>query len=329
MYGDRRSRARAAPALHGGNPVWARANHHIDLWVELLHAWKFDPLAALPFAVAQDFEVDQFTLATFPYGDLERLFGIVCSELSTYDRLETHIAAQTSRGNVVLLEVDSFYLPQSNNAYRRHHVRSCIGIDVLVPEAMAMGFFHGDGYHTASGDDYAAILHRAAVPFDSREREAMILPRAEVVRRRHPPQPESVLGARSLELLRHYLGRRPHVNPITTFRAAFPRHLEQLMARGEPAFQVYATSVLRQLGANFEMLARYLNWLGRHGETVPEPIIEACRTMASEAMVMQFRLMRAVISRKPDPCGDCFDQLEQTYERTTPALAAHFGELAG
>jgi len=328
MYGDGRPRGRAALPLHGGNPVWSHANHHIDLWVELLHAWGLDPLAALPFAVAQDFEADQFTLATFPQGDLERLYGIACCELSTYDRLEAHIAAQTGRGNVVLLEVDSFYLPQSVNAYRRHHARSYIGIDVLVPEACAMGYFHGDGYHTASGDDYAAILHRAAIPFDSRERQAMIMPRAQVVRRRLPPQDEAALLRISLELLRHYLARRPRANPITTFRAAFPRHLEQLMGRGEPAFQVYAASVLRQLGANFEMLGRYLRWLAAHGEPVPEPIREACQTMASEAMVMQFRLMRAVISRKPDACVDCLDQLELTWEGTAPALASYFGEQA-
>jgi hypothetical protein len=48
--------------------------------------------------------------------------------------------------------------------------------------------------------------------------------------------------------------------------------------------------------------------------------------MASEAMVMQFRLMRAVISHKPDPCQDCLDQLELSYEGTVPALAAYFGE---
>lgn len=323
MYGDGRLRPRGGPALHGGNPVWAHANRHIDLWVELLHGWELEPVAALPFAVTQDFEGDQFTLASFPPGDLERLYGIHTHELSTYDKLETHVAAQTCRGNVVLLEVDGFYLPQPPNAYRRQHTRSAIGIDVLVPEANAVGFYHGDGYHTASGDDYAAIFRQATI---APEWETPAFPHAEVVRRRFPAQAGDALVAASLELLRHHLACRPRQNPITAFRSAFPAHLEQLMARGEPNFQVYAASVLRQLGANFELLGRYLRWLSEHGQPLPDAICEACYTMASEAMVMQFRLMRAVISHKPDPCQDCLDQLELSYEGTVPALAAYYGE---
>ncbi len=61
MYGDGRLRPRGGLALHGGNPVWAHANRHIDLWVELLHGWELELVAALPFAVTQDFEGDSNT----------------------------------------------------------------------------------------------------------------------------------------------------------------------------------------------------------------------------------------------------------------------------
>ncbi|WP_439672243.1 DUF1839 domain-containing protein [Cupriavidus necator] len=321
MYGDGRARARGGRATwHGGNPVWSHANQHIDLWVELLHGWDLEPIAALPFTVTQDFEGDQFTRSNFPASDLERLYGIVTHELSVYDRLEVHVAAQTMRGNVVLLEVDSFQLPQPAGAYRRQHVRSCIGIDVLVPEAAAVGYFHGDGYHTASGDDYAAIFRPVGVCT-----ELPAFPHVSVARRRFTAQADAALMRTSLELLRHHLSRRPQQNPISVFRMAFPGHLEQLIARGEPNFQIYAASVLRQLGANFELLGRYLRWLVMHGQSLPDAIGEACYTMASEAMVMQFRLMRAVISRKSDGCEDCLDQLEQAYQGTVPALASHFG----
>ncbi len=323
MLGDGRVRPRGGHGLHGGNPVWSHANRHIDLWVEMLRAWELDPVAALPFTVAQDFEGDQFTLSNFPGADLERLFGIVMHELSTYGDLERHVAAQTCRGNIVLLEVDGYHLQQAPGTYRRQHGRSCIGIDVLVPETCAVGYYHGDGYHTATGEDYAAILRP---PLPPAEWDAPAFPHAEVVRRRFPPQTDAALVRVSLELLRHHLARRPAHNPITAFRTAFPAHLEQLMTRGEPNFQVYAASVLRQLGANFELLGRYLRWLLAHGQPLPDAIGEACYTMASEAMVMQFRLMRAVISHKPDACCDCLDQLELSYQATVPALAAYLGE---
>lgn len=324
MYGDGKARTRGgAYALHGGNPVWSHANRHIDLWVELLHGWELEPIAALPFTVTLDFEGDQFTSSNIPSADLELLYGIVKDELSTYGRLEAHVAAQTNRGNVVLLEVDNYHLPPPPGGYRRQHARSCIAIDVLVPEATAVGYYHHDGYHTASGGDYVSIFRASGSDMSW---SATLFPQAEVVRRRFAALAGDALLRASVDLLRSHLARRPRENPITAFRAAFPAHLEQLMARGEPNFQIYAASVLRQLGANFELMGRYVRWLVMNGQALPDTVAEACYTMASEAMVMQFRLMRAVISHKPDGCQDCLEQLELTYQGTVPALAAHFGE---
>lgn len=324
MYGDGKARTRGGTrALFGGNPVWSHVNRHIDLWVELLHGWNFEPIAALPFTVTLDFEGDQFTSSNIPSADLERLYGIVQDELSTYGSLEAHVAAQTNRGNAVLLEVDNYQLPQPPGAYRRQHARSCIAIDVLVPEATAVGYYHHDGYHTASGDDYMSIFR---LPGNDAMWGTTTFPHAEVVRRRFEAPSSDELVRVSLQLLRGHLGRRPRSNPIEAFRAAFPAHLERLMSCGEPTFQAYAASVLRQLGANFELLGCYLRWLVMNGQVLPDTVAEACYTMASEAMVMQFRLMRAVISHKTDNCEDCLEQLELAYRGTVPALAAYFGE---
>jgi len=309
--------------LRGGNPVWSHANSHIDLWIELLHGLDFAPVAALPCTVRQAFEADHFTQCRFPEADLERLFGIRVHAMTLYDSLEAHVAAQTSRGNIVVMEVDSAQLPPTPGAgYQRQGSSTCIGIDVLIPEASEVGYFHWDGYHTASGGDYAAIFRLAP---GVRSPEALSFTHAEVVRRTAEPRCDSALLEASLALLRFHLANRPRENPVTTFRAAFPEHLDRLMARGESGFHHYASGVLRQLGANFELLARYLRWLVMQGERVPVKLAEACYTMASEAMVMQFRLMRAVISRKPDKCEDCLDQLEASYQASVPALASHFG----
>jgi len=324
MYGDGKVRTGGgAYALHGGNPVWSHANRHIDLWVELLHGWELEPIAALPFTVRQDFEGDQFTSSNIPSADLELLYGIVKDELSTYGRLEAHVAAQTNRGNVVLMEVDSYQLPPPSGAYRRQHARSCIAIDVLVPEATAVGYYHHDGYHTASGGDYASIFRASGGDMSW---GTTSFPKVEVVRRRFAALADDALLRASMDLLRSHLARRPRENPIKAFRAAFPAHLEQLMTRGESNFQIYAASVLRQLGANFELMGRYVGWLVGNGQALPDTVADACYTMASEAMVMQFRLMRAVISHKPDRCQDCLEQLEAAYQGTVPALAAYFGE---
>ncbi|MFX5522615.1 DUF1839 family protein, partial [Acinetobacter baumannii] len=75
-------------------------------------------------------------------------------------------------------------------------------------------------------------------------------------------------------------------NPIAAYRQVFPQHLDELAARGEPAFHPYAFNVLRQLGANFELLGKYLRWLSLQGQPLPAAIATACQRLASEAMVM-------------------------------------------
>ncbi|QYY27680.1 DUF1839 family protein [Cupriavidus pinatubonensis] len=323
MYGDTKMRGRGGPGLRGGNPVWSHVNSHVDLWIELLHGLDLPPVAALPCTVRQAFEADHFTQCRIPDADLERLFGLSIHALTLYDSLESHVAAQTCRGNIVVMEVDSTQLPPAPGAaYQRQRTLSCIGIDVMIPDALAVGYFHSDGYHTASGEDYTALFGRAP---GGRIPEVQLYAHADVVRRNPCTHSEASLLQASLELFRFHLANRPRDNPVSTFRAAFPEHLDRLMARGEPGFHHYAAGVLRQLGANFELLARYLRWLVMQGEQVPDKTAEACYTMASEAMVMQFRLMRAVISRKPDTCEDCLDQLEASYQACVPVLARHFG----
>ena len=38
--------------LHTQERNWAETNCYVDVWIELLHAWGYEPLAALPFTVA-------------------------------------------------------------------------------------------------------------------------------------------------------------------------------------------------------------------------------------------------------------------------------------
>ncbi|NSX05817.1 DUF1839 family protein [Cupriavidus gilardii] len=314
----------ASHVLHTEQAVWPQTNCYVDLWIELLHGWQLDPLAALPFTVAQDFEGDQFTFFKYPVDDLERLYGVVVQELSLYDAMERHVATQTARGHVVLLEVDGFYLPDNRaTSYRRQHTKTTIGIDVLMPEARGVGYYHNDGYHVARGDDYAGLFR--LLP-ELQADPHLLFPYAEVVRRRYPPLTGPMLLRASLALLRRHLARRPRQNPIAAYRQVFPQHLDELSARGEPAFHPYAFNVLRQLGANFELLGKYLRWLSLQGQPLPTAIATACQRLASEAMVMQFRLIRSILGRRPDSCQDCLDQMEACYEAAVPALAAYVGE---
>jgi hypothetical protein len=308
-------------ALHQGDRVWQETNCYMDLWVEVLHGMGFEPHAALAFTVTQDFEGDQFTFFKFPLEDIEHLYGALVQELAIYDSLEDRVEAQTLRGHTVLVEVDGYYLPNTRaTSYRREHPKTTVGIDFIDPRARRLGYFHNTGYHALDGEDYDGVFRK--LPQFAGQAD-LLFPYVEFAKRVRPPLEGEALAQASAQLLRAHLARRPPRNPVTEWRAAFPAQLDLLLARGERFFHPYSFNLMRQLGANFEFLAKYLAWLDAQGIGVPEPIVASAQKIASEAMVMQFRLVRAMARGRRDMCDDCFDVLEAAWDDTLTPLAAH------
>ncbi|MES1196387.1 MAG: DUF1839 family protein, partial [Steroidobacter sp.] len=123
-------------ALHGPQRNWPETNCYVDLWIEVLGAMGLQPEAALGFTVMQDFEGDQFTFFKFPPEDLYSLFELSVQELAIYDRVESHTLEQTQRGRLVLIEVDSFYLPDTRGtSYQLTHGKTTIGVNHLDTDA--------------------------------------------------------------------------------------------------------------------------------------------------------------------------------------------------
>lgn len=313
-------RVHASHSLHQGDRVWQETNCYIDLWIELLHGFGLEPRAAFGFTVTQDFEGDQFTFFKFPLEDIERLYGIQVQELAIYDSLEDRVLAQTQRGHTVLVEVDGYYLPNTRaTSYRRQHPKTSVGIDFVDPVGKRLGYFHNTGYHRLEGEDYDGVFRK--LPQFANQPD-LLFPYAELAKQVRPALSGTALAEASADLLCGHLERRPMRNPITQWRAAFPQHLETLLARGEPYFHPYSFNLMRQLGANFEFLSKYLVWLTDQGYDIPQSIPQAAQKIASEAMVMQFRLVRAMARGRRDTCDDCFDVLEAAYDNTVPPLAA-------
>ncbi|MPW19859.1 DUF1839 family protein [Paraburkholderia sp. CNPSo 3157] len=313
-------RSHASHPLHQGERVWQETNCYIDLWIELLHGFGLDPRAAFAFTVTQDFEGDQFTFFKFPLEDIERLYGTQVQELAIYDSLEDRVFAQTQRGHTVLVEVDGYYLPNTRaTSYRREHPKTTVGIDHIDPAARRLGYFHNTGYHTLDGEDYDGVF-RKLPQFEGQPE--YLFPYVEFAKQARPALEGVALAHASAELLRAHLARRPLRNPVSEWRKAFPAHLDMLLERGEPFFHPYSFNLMRQLGANFEFLSKYVIWLSAQGFGIPQPIAASAQRIASEAMVMQFRLVRAMARGRRDTCDDCFDVLEAAYERTIPPLAS-------
>jgi hypothetical protein len=319
-HGNTARRPQAPHALHQGERVWQEANGCVDLWIELLHGFGLEPRAAFGFTVTQDFEGDQFTFFRFPLEDLDRLYGTQVQELAIYDSLEARVLAQTSRGHTVLVEVDGYYLPSTRaTSYRREHPKTTVGIDFIDPAAHRLGYFHDTGYHLLDGEDYDGVLRK--LPRFAQQPD-LLFPHVEFAKQARPALEGTALADASAELLCAHLDRRPLVNPVSQWRAAFPAHLETLLERGEAFLQPYSSNLMRQLGTNFEFLSKYLQWLCTQGFEIPASIPAAAQSIAAKTLVMQFRLARAIAGGRRDLCEDCFDAIESAYEKTVPPLAA-------
>ncbi|WP_075217907.1 DUF1839 family protein [Mongoliimonas terrestris] len=299
--------------LHAADRIWPETNCYVDLWIEVLAAMDLPPEAALGFTVAEDFEGDQFTFFKIPTEDLAALFGLRVQELAIFDAPEGHIAVQAARGRLVLMELDGFHLPDTRGVgYRTEHGKTTVAVNRIDLAARSMDYFHNGGVFTLSGEDFEGLFRTA-----DRSEAAPFLPYAEFVKR--PDRPVALAGLKDTAtgLLRRHIGLRPAANPVRAFAATFEADVAALADRPFGAFHKYAFNTLRQLGANFELLADHLAWLGG-----PDDGIAAARAIADGAKAVQFQVARAVARRRVAglaaglaPIADHHDALMTTLTR--------------
>jgi hypothetical protein len=298
--------AYAPHALHAPERRWPETNCYVDLWIEVLHAMGLPPQAMLGFTVTQDFEGDQFTFSKVPLEDLEALYGLQVQELAIYDRAEAHIALQARRGRLCLVEVDSFFLPDTRAvSYRREHGKTTIAVNAIDLDGRRLGYFHNAGYFALEGEDFDGLFDRPGDPLRP------FLPYTEFAKL--PAKPR-LAGLRPMaaELLQRHLLRRPADNPIRAFQAVLPQQAQSLAGGPFEAFHRYAFNTLRQLGANFELLGDHLAWL----EPGAFNAIAACGRIADTAKSSQFQLARALsrgrfdgLAQSLDPAAEAYDAL--------------------
>ncbi|MEJ2441234.1 MAG: DUF1839 family protein [Gammaproteobacteria bacterium] len=151
--------------IHGKDRTWIETNCYADVLIELLHAMGYEPIAALPFTLAIDFEGDQWTFFKFPLGDLYELYGLDVQELAIWKPLITHIEEQVGMGRPVLVELDSYFLPDTaGTAYQREHVKSTVAIVEIDVDKQHLGYFHGQGYYHLDGEDFLNVFRLKGEP---------------------------------------------------------------------------------------------------------------------------------------------------------------------
>ena len=282
-------------AIHGAERVWSETNCYVDLLIELIHAHGFEPIAALPFTLGIDFEGDQWTFFKFPHGDLLALYGIDIQELAIWRPLIDHIEEQIDAGKPVLVELDSWYLPDtSGTAYQLEHVKTTVAVNLIDRANRRLGYFHNQSYYELNGDDFTQIFQ-----LEGLVHPRMLPPYVEFARFRESTlNPRELLDG-SLDILRHHLRLIPRINPFFAFKQRFEQDIEWLLKAEIELFHKYSFATLRQYGACFELAQTYTDWLTKQGIAGVEPATAAFAEISQSAKALQFQLARAMARKKP------------------------------
>ena len=295
--------------IHGEGRTWAETNCYVDVWIELLHALGQEPIAVMPFTLAIDFEGDQWTFFKPPLLDIYELYRIDVQELAVWKPLVEHIQEQVARGRPVLVELDSYFLPDTvGTAYKLAHTKSTVAVNEIDPERRHMGYFHNQGYYHVDGDDFLDVFRLRTEPDP-----AFLPPYVEFAKIRDSSKSDDQdLTERSLGLLRKHLRLVPETNPFANFKQRFEQELGWLLEQDLETFHQYSFATLRQYGACFELSHTYLQWLSEKGESGLEDVAGAFRDISEGAKALQFQLARAISRRKNldlsalDLMGECW-----------------------
>lgn len=303
--------------LHRGERAWPESNCDLDLWIELLHAAGFEPLAALPVALTADFEGDQWTFVKMDRADLRGLFGIEVIELTIWRPLLAHVEEQLALGRAVVPEVDAYFLPDTaGTSYRAEHVKTSIGIQAIDPGAKRLGYFHNAGYYELSREDFDGVLRVGADP-------ASLPPYVEVAKLgTHPPLTGRALVEAASALLDDCVARRPSGNPFRRYAPRLAEDLASLAGASIDEFHRYAFAGIRQAGAAFELAAASLRWLDRHagGSADRTAAAAACDAIASSAKTLQFKAARVAHTRRAFDPSPIVESMADAWDAAMDAL---------
>lgn len=301
----------------GGPPRdWPESNCYADLWIELLHSLGMNAEAMFGFALAIDFEFDQWTFYKPKPGDIAQLYGIEIEELTIWKALSDHIVAQCAHGRVPLVEVDSCYLPDTEGrSYHDAHTKTTIAVLSVDPESEQLEYIHNRGRHTLDGVDYRALLR-----IDPPRQDADLDPFCEIAKLDNMVRrDESELRAIARELLAGYRQRMPKENPVQRHAAVMDQELQTLVDQGEDYFNLYAFANIRQCGSGFAFAADHLRWLGA-GKKEWETAADCFSSISSAASMLILKMARIVHSGRIRDLTGSLEEMSLAWEQGVAAL---------
>jgi hypothetical protein len=244
--------------LHSLERSYTETNCYTDILIEFLHARGEEPLAMMGCALRVDFEGDQWTFFKPLPEQVELLYGVDIHEMQPYRPLPEQISDQLARGRTIVVELDSFYLPDTEStSYRREHVKSSVVAESIDRERELLRYFHGPGYYELEGEDYRGVF-RLGRPFS----DDVLPPYTELLRLDvREPLRGAALRAAARGLLLEHIARRPQPNPFTRFGEQLAADLPRLLEGDHAAYHDYAFATVRMVGSAFEVGASHVEWV--------------------------------------------------------------------
>lgn len=318
--------------LHAANRDFRETNCYADLWLELLHGAGLEPHASLAYTLVTESEGDHWTFYKPPHRDLEFLYGLGVEEMTLWRPLIEHVATQQQLGRVPMVEVDSYFLPDTKGSdYRAAHTKTTIAITHLDRPGRAMRYFHNAGFYELKGTDFDGVFRTGELPLPALETEDLVKaaavplpPFCEIVKLdRAYPLDIDALRARSLELARYHFARMPD-DPIATFALEAPRHIEWIVDGGLPVYHAYTFSTLRQLGSSHELASSYFRWLDPEDSDFAAAA-DAYASISAEAKKLVLKLARAAHGRKQVDIAASLAAMRSSWQQARTALTARLG----
>ncbi len=272
--------------IHRADRSYPETNCYADVLVELLHARGDEPLAVMGCTLRTDFEGDQFTFFKPDPGDVEALLGVDVHEMQPVGSLPEQAARQLAQGRTVIVELDSFFLPDTSATdYGRRHIKSSVVVEALDLERRTLRYFHNGGLHELSGGDFDGVF-RLGEPLSP----DVLPPYLELARFDAGPRlTGEELRAAARPRTAAHLARRPGTNPFERFGTQLEADLPVLLEGDAQAFHDYAFATVRMAGAAYEVAASHVDWVlqdeGAPASAAFARIVEVCK-------VLSFRLAR-------------------------------------
>ncbi|MHB8491917.1 MAG: DUF1839 family protein [Solirubrobacteraceae bacterium] len=298
--------------LHGAGRSFGESNCYADVIVELLHACQLEPLAVMGCVWRGDFEGDQWSFYKPQAEEIEALYGIDIHEMQPYRPLAVQIDEKIAEGNTVVVELDSWYLPDTaGRSYRGEHVKTSVIPESIDLAGERMRYFHGPGYYELGGEDFRGALRTAGdLP------DAILPPYVELVRfGASPPLSGGELRAAAIEWLRAHFARRPRGNPFQELGRHLEDEMERLVESGPRSCHEYIFATARMAGSAFEIAASQTSWLFAERAT---PCIGALQRIVEHSKLLSFKLSRL----KPFDSGSVIDELARAYTEACDRLGA-------